>query len=396
MNYFDLTGYKSTCLLTSLKACLRHLNLLEFILKNILASLKAFYKNCEFHLFDPHVGDTMCQIRAMLLLHINKETKINEDYVKAIVKLLIKVEKIKSQLECLQNHKTNRFEIIILEKFFLDNELYFYLPDEVQVLFLSYVLTLYKNFHYHFDSRIDIERLMGDLNIGKSSVVRLYENFQILISDMSVRFLKIKLPKYSEVINYFCKKDLVGRCVLPCFLIADLLIEILKQSQYNILLIVRSKNSKQCVALKFQCEKNRPALIFHCHSELSLLERKEFSKNLNYNVLMKIFLQISAYHQQYSQSCLVKSNENIYENSLEEKMIRSNDFTLSYMKRLLLTYKTSKMLHEIDVVDHSHELLCEIEHISLGTKKNYESIYYQLDFGEIIELKENIEDKEVA
>lgn len=68
--YFKLTVYKPNNLLRSKDFFISHLKLAKFILNATLEAIDYFYIKKYYHLFDAHVGDAMCQIRALKLIDL--------------------------------------------------------------------------------------------------------------------------------------------------------------------------------------------------------------------------------------------------------------------------------------------------------------------------------------
>src|SRR3990167_5434407 len=64
----DLLPQSWSTVLRDSKMIISTLRLLDFILEKLIESQIAFYQTKKYHLFDPHVGENCCQIRAAQLL----------------------------------------------------------------------------------------------------------------------------------------------------------------------------------------------------------------------------------------------------------------------------------------------------------------------------------------
>ena len=87
--YFDLIPQSKKMLLGNPNIRLLQVSLFCNVLQDVILSLKSFFIEKSLKYFDPHVGDTLCQIRAVLLLAISHESNIN---IKSLIKELFPSE----------------------------------------------------------------------------------------------------------------------------------------------------------------------------------------------------------------------------------------------------------------------------------------------------------------
>jgi len=218
--------------ITQIPAHLKPSNVLHqlkfFILKTIEA-IQSFYIYKNFFEFDPHVGDTACQIRACQMLFILSSVK-HEDKLNAFkkiygIKLILK--KIEEDMVFFKNkekQKTDKKErrTITLKEFIKNNAYEFYLTETELFLTESKILTLYKC-NNNENPTINFDALCNDLAVSKNSVRKLIHHYQLHISELSCNFVLDtleKLPGFQikhDFLDNLLQYDDDKRSVLPCF-----------------------------------------------------------------------------------------------------------------------------------------------------------------------------------
>ena len=189
--------------------------------------------------FDPHVGDTCCEIRAFILASSLKETIYhqvcsNEEwlslYVKNIEEILSKIKKI---IEVKLNDKESTFAIFepnATYRTFFDNyklNLNFEVTDEIRYLQLCYFLTQARITAYSFEKPFFTGELLTSAHIKDSDFGLSINSFKDLVHSSQAELSKISIKQIQKeldnlyVLSEEFKADLVcalgaeGCCLSP-------------------------------------------------------------------------------------------------------------------------------------------------------------------------------------
>ncbi|HVV69090.1 MAG TPA: hypothetical protein VHE99_08695 [Gammaproteobacteria bacterium] len=334
--------------------------LIEFTVANLIRAINAFYFEHTLHLFDPHVGETSCQIRAYQVLRFAKSIK-SEDSILMRVRLkflheimeLIQVDTVHYQKI---DHSRREVEPTIktLGKFIKESGYNFELSNIENFLVQSYILTYYKKITANGDPSIDINKIMQDIKISKSAAKRLTRFYQINLSNISCNFISSLLQETPEVninldfLNALKYADDDGRSVFPCYLVMKVLWQHMKKNKCIILLSITRKRNNRIIDklnLYFQLSNNGATLIenfqpkeasyiidgiMECSSNV-LENRLDYIIRVLKTGIEKIILSNMAIHPQYSGKKLsALSNDPFALDSIiaqfKESMQLKNDF----------------------------------------------------------------------
>ncbi|HEV2614156.1 MAG TPA: hypothetical protein VGV92_05555 [Gammaproteobacteria bacterium] len=225
------------------------LKLLGFVVIQAIEALESFYLKEKLHEFDPHVGETACQIRAYktLLLALAVESK-KTTAAKKIAELRPINEKIKKDLAYyskVENTSNARGLIpTTLEKFILENNYDYFLDDDDTYLLFSKILTIYKCPDDKKHSGVNIKKIMSDLDLSREGATRLSTFFQKKLSEMSCQFMVaiekqlLSSTREKSIIENFIFRDDNAREVMPCFLSMKIILAHMYFSRISLIIAI--------------------------------------------------------------------------------------------------------------------------------------------------------------
>ena len=192
----------------------------------------------EYSKFDPHIGESLCQIRAYMIYLTSQENRRMAKKV-ALKNFLHKARKVRMKsLEMIFKIESghDKEEISLkLSEFLSENNLNFFLSEELCVLTKFLILTKYKKVE-DYGEFINYDQFIEDTRLSKYILRKVVHSFQVEISLMSCRFIeKISMgfSNYDEIIEslmHLKKKDDDSRHVLPCHLVMEI---IMNHAQLN-------------------------------------------------------------------------------------------------------------------------------------------------------------------
>ena len=215
-------------------------NLVKFIASNYVEAMRCFYVLKEYQHFDPHVGDTACQVRALQVSMLAQKPNYGFDRNE--------VERNKAILEQAINVlaqgsvKTVKNNFITIEDFLIQFNLSLEISKENMLLVVSYILTKYKKENGFGDHYIDVNKIKQDANISVKSCKKLIRHYQLTMARQSCIDIINYAQKfgfsseYTRHLEQLIKNDDDGRNVMPCFLQMEVIIEVLQQMQLKVVL----------------------------------------------------------------------------------------------------------------------------------------------------------------
>jgi len=235
---------KSQAIVTDGQMTSNILKLLEFAYYHCAKALELYSKN-QIHLFDPHVGDASCQIRAMRILELQRHPLMNTTQIAHKSSLYKEYyQKISSLIKNMHiNLSINPTKHTIFE--YLKSIDCLFSVDEIDVyLTMSYVLTQYKGQDEYGDSYLDIERLAFENTLTRKTAKKLTRHYQIYIAEQSCKNVyhwASQIPYYASYVSALkstCWLDVASRPTLPCYLQVEVILAKLSIEKYSILIIV--------------------------------------------------------------------------------------------------------------------------------------------------------------
>ena len=312
---------------------------IEFTITHLIQAIKAFYFQQAFHLFDPHVGETSCQIRAYQVLLLAKSIK-PEDLLLAGVRLQflneivlrIKKDLIHYQKVAHYRHNLNS-AVKTLENFLRESSYNFEFSSLENFLVQSYILTYYKKISTNGNPAIDINRIMQRIKISKTAAKRIIRFYQINLSKISCEFISSLLqetpeanisPTFLQALR--CNDD-DGRLVLPCYPVIKILWQHMKKNNNIVILNIDRKQDNKTVdslSFSFQLAMNEIKLIENAppaeanyiifgivkYSQNILENKLDFISRFLKNDIENIILSNMAMHPQYSGNKLRELSDN--------------------------------------------------------------------------------------
>lgn len=369
---------------------LNALKLLYFSFRKIRTAVDEFYVRQNFSVFDPHVGDTLCQIRAAMFLHFYKNNNSN-NYQKGNIELKKIYEilaKIRAAINIFENkmeqNKSNYFSeldakeelISFLKKWGLD----FKLSTEIHALFISLLLTQFRIMNSEgMAQELDYLAFSRAATISKNAAKNLLDFYQVRLSVLSTNFvlsLVDKLPDYlreKKSLLHICQRDSNKRAVLPCYEVTKIILAYLAVNQYPILLRIQ----EQDFFFHFCKEKNDFILtdnnVFFNKSKLHYIIVGRLKNDINFNKNREGFLiSLSKFgfqrtillnmilHPQYSSTLLSSFNENPYKNFVDTSVAVEDKKELLSLEADFLSMRNQAL----ELVDTASEILpFTIQHI---------------------------------
>lgn len=224
-------------LLTKRKMKLMMLKQLQFFLGEMLEAIDCFYIQEKLECFDPHVGDTLCQIRAyqllLMILDYRKHKASQKIFVdrekEKICRLLVQTTKIIYEYQAKISENCWRFtvnldEFQILKKFLSENNILFFISQDLFCIFQCWMLTKYSiRDSENMPVGLNSMELSKTLGIGRASQ-RILHCFQCNLSKISCDFVKKIISEVSSnhqdisgILHLLQMKDDCGRLVLPVY-----------------------------------------------------------------------------------------------------------------------------------------------------------------------------------
>jgi hypothetical protein len=204
------------------------LNILKHLYESAAEALHAFYIDRRVDLFDAHVGESACQLRAIKLALMLKGINL-----KLATRGLERAVKFQKQSEHLLNlidkYKGARENIDgpislfnIIDKYNIDFSL---CADDI-FLFSCYLLNTFKLILNLDQDALYYKKIINEWSLSKSASEKILRHLQKLCSFFSVSYVfqaSIE-PKKFNLMGYLLQKDDVGRWVLPALEITDIML----------------------------------------------------------------------------------------------------------------------------------------------------------------------------
>ena len=217
------------------------LNLLRHLYMMAAEALEAFYSDRHVHLFDPHVGEASCQIRAIKIALMARDLDLKTCTKKIELAGVFKsyVKKIDKMIDYYHNY-SHRVEgrlsaLTYLKYYNLDC-----LIDKNDLFIVtSYLLTHYKCVVDLEKDVIDYRALQSDWSLSLNAAKKFIQYQQRLNSFCSVDYVLNQFSldlKYYQMLSFLLKKDQSARWVLPSFENSKLLVRYIEKYKLPIML----------------------------------------------------------------------------------------------------------------------------------------------------------------
>lgn|GEM_PF-1336759 len=296
---------KEKTILVNNKQKISVLNQLYHFYQTSSKAIKEFYIQRRLDLFDAHVGESSCQLRAiklsLMLQNINIATSTKALYDSQKYSSHAKIIKCLLNQYRQQNHKQEGR--IKLSEFILKHNINDTLPTESMFLLCCYILNKFKKIINIDKDVIDFKRIATLWNLSKSLSEKLPVHLQKLCSLISIDFaLKhgSKTDHYQHL-PYLLTKDSYNRWVLPAIEITEVMLDIIQEKSLPIIFDVVRLNQSDKELGNFQ--------IIFLNNRYHLFKKSCFHNMLNKPHLPVILFQsffIDAYNKTPPQQHLNK------------------------------------------------------------------------------------------
>ncbi|MBA2657371.1 MAG: hypothetical protein H0U70_10405 [Tatlockia sp.] len=298
-----------------------------FILQTLLEVISLFYIDKKFELFDPHVGDTACQIRACFMVIFAN----NSDEISIYLKRLKEIKKVHTTLtefkekskRNLSPEKNNNYTIREL----VDSiGIHFFITEEEKILFQSYFLTLYKKKVSEEAILIDFDKISHHLTLSRKLSKKLTRHYQLSLASYSCNKIAewgslVLNPMDLETLKLVRRLDDDEREVLPCYLFTKVIYNFALRQNISIFIMVTIEC--KVIPLYFKAKENefifskilpddlqKPCILISGHSQGS---SGNYLQRFIATGLKDILLSAMAAHPQYTGQKLSPYNQNIFQ-----------------------------------------------------------------------------------
>ncbi|MDP1573803.1 MAG: hypothetical protein Q8L78_02550 [Coxiellaceae bacterium] len=332
----DLLPQTSSTTIRDSKMRMSLLNLLSFILENLIEAQQLFFQKNAYYLFDPHVGENGCQSRALhLLLSAHKPKKNDTELKSKLSNLKNYVSHFQERILFFQTGLVLNHETSLIE-FLKKNGLLFLLEVDQKYIFICYFLTKYKNIVSDQQSIIDIRRIASDGKISQKLAKKLVHYYQSALTDFCcdniIQFSK-ELGYTFQYVNFLKKvlrKDDDKRSQLPSYFLTEVIISKLKDEKIPILIVIQNTHQTEPPRLLYfyfdttlksyrflksitEYHRDQPCFVIEAETELSLITENDLLKmieKIEQRRLSRVILSYMAAHPQYSGKNLFAWREN--------------------------------------------------------------------------------------
>ncbi|MFT3742274.1 MAG: hypothetical protein QM752_06370 [Gammaproteobacteria bacterium] len=351
-NCLKIFPWKDNYLLKDRTSKINVIGLLSFFLMTIADSCYEFYNRKNLYKFDPHIGDTLCQIRAYQIFLISRN---QNNYFKSYNTFMYQElnKKCLNKLENLRNLAKDFFGSYnkeldkpeTLKDFLTKQDMIFEVPSNILFLLQSYILTNFSIIDNTGISRgIDYEKFCNTAKSSRTFAKNTMHYFQKNISKLSCQFIydiSSEIPQYTnrkEILFNLQIVDQDKRYILPCFEVTKIILEhCLKNNIFLVLSVEGIGNflyHPNKSLTDFDLCKNsdiddfkRSSIVIKGISKINNYKFSSFFlEKLNQIGLKNVILLNMAKHRQYSSK--------LFDNPYRE-LLEKNSISLENYERIL-------------------------------------------------------------
>lgn len=243
----DLFPQEKTSLVRNHQMRVQVYRLLFDLTRYLITSLRVFYLDQQYSRFDPHVGETSCQIRAHenLLLAVNKQKKA------LLFRRLIQLLRIQG---CIHEALKNLEKIIVhnnqqtIEEQIRSAGCLYEITKTEFFLVISFFLTEFKKYEANGEPFIHYDAISSKFKISRKLAKKLVRHFQISLAEYSCMDVFDWAEKLSfaenriAILRSLKRYDDDNRPVLPCYFFTKIILLHLKKQRLPILFVIKSTN----------------------------------------------------------------------------------------------------------------------------------------------------------
>ena len=370
------------------------------------------FTNENLTLFDPQVGENLCQIRAcktielakkyskspLLKDELSKTVNVFREYKNKLAAVIVRWEDLISHVSSYNKSLDAREHI---DTFLNRHELYLELSEDIVYIISSYFLTHFSIRDNGIPSAMNLNFISRELHISKYRAKRLTHRYQVILCKLGCDFIieiAGNLPSesgYSVMLPHLYRLSDENRAVLPCYITSEVIFHHNIQEQIPVLFIVNRVNhldpmTGDCIYFTLMGKKNEFGYTLISPSEhlsqfcMVVFGEAQLDKSdLNYSVReyidlvltetpLKLILANTASHPQYSGKQLAEFRENPYSilNSVEEEAhnIRHHAETLINMQQFANQFGCTKERPTTFLLKHIYASSIKIEISELNKK----------------------------
>lgn len=310
----------------------RIIELAAFITREVIETIEDFFVKGCLTAFDPHVGENLCQIRAVQILdyldELNSDPKSTYGYLEYRIQLKTQL----SKLNVIQNTPLTPGQTIFM--LLESNEIDIVIDQKLFMLTLMHFLTKFRICNPFDNTIIDYQKMTSKLNISKNLARRIIHDYQKKLSkfccDYVAQFAPQIHPLLPKILDLFRYTDDDARTTLPCYLVMEVLMWRLRALQKNILFVVKHTHdeSKQFITLFYRYNQKtehyelkispskqdtaKACLVIHGISCSEDWIKVNYKARFEYMGMQQILMSNMATHSQYSGKKFASLKNNPY------------------------------------------------------------------------------------
>jgi hypothetical protein len=369
----------------------------SYVMETLIHVITLFNIEKKYEEFDPHIGDTACQIRACFITVFAKNTKNTALALKRIEEIRLLYNKLGDYKKSLQSNplheKNNNYTVRELaEKI----GVHFYISDEEKILFQSFFLTVFKTETPLKTIVIDFDAISLNVNVSRKVSKKLTRHYQLSIASYScdeiIRWASLDNQYDLAILRALQRLDDDERQVLPCYLFTKVIyLHALKE---GISLFIMAKVDGECIPLYFKPNLKRtkfilsnnvvddlhkPCITITGHAQAN---SENYTERFNLTGIKSILLSAMAAHPQYSGNKLADYNQHIFKDFTKDSE--------STYQPILNELTSMRLLASALGCSYENPSLFVVHHIFCGTVYT-QCVNFKLSIEELTQNKGNLE-----
>lgn len=327
----NLLPQSSNAIIRDTKMQQQIINFTAYICSQFILTLQTFYLDKNYSAFDPHVGDTACQIRAYQTILL-AEKPVDEKHILERIQFLQQIcAHLENWKKLSENANffgcNNQFTI---KKFLQTLHVFFTITPQEAFLVKSFFLTNFKTKTSITETFINHDAICQKAKISKKFAKKITRHYQIDLAKDSVNTIK-KLAQELDPNNYpvdlleqLIKHDDDDRPTLPCYLYSKIIFEHMLKNNTPVVLIANNRkplyylptpNKDKYIMLQAPEDISAaPCLVFHGKNNQLSQNDEEYQESIKQTTLKDLWLSNMAAHPQYSGNKLSPYKTNPFPN----------------------------------------------------------------------------------
>ncbi len=388
----DLLPQSSETLVRNNNMRIQLINSLFYMTHYLIIALRNFYLERQYYQYDPHVGETSCQIRAYENLRLSRTPYKSANLIRRLEQLMKIHEHIKTlnkKNQCGHNCQ------ITTDSLFKQNDCFFEISETELFLVASYFLTEFKNTDKQGITYINHNAVSESLKITRKLSKKIVRHFQQTLALASCKTIfswaaEAAYPTNElDVLKNLQLYDDDARPVLPCNFFTKIMLLHLIRKQMPILIVINRHNifqnkktillfnpalsNKVTPILKISKETySQACLVIYgetAQSNFKLIEKeKHYINRLNKLGLETVILTNMAAHPQYSGSTLLHYQQNPFL-ALKKQDVTTKNMGAELHQMLVLSEKSGCCREKSSLLMVNHFCCDTIRNVILKEQK---------------------------